>query len=353
MQKYGIGVWLAAVLIPAALSAQSDSPPVPRLQLRVTNVTVVQGMQAKSTWSPLRCDREGNVYLRFYDMAAIRQAPVVRISSDGEDKQEFSLASVPGSQQAEIETFAVAPDGEVGLAVWGPKVDDGKILMFKSDGTFDSDATIKMGPRNTFQMAIFSNGNLLVSGTKEVGLYGKDQPPISAPFTEVLNDAGDLIKEFTLRGDYESPKPSDPVFEKSLRMQPTEITLGDAVAGADGNVYLTRHFGDPTVYVIAPDGSVVRKLRLVPASKAQSYSGIHFSSEGGGQLAVQFSMAETGSNTSASLISTYSAETGQRLMDYEVPHGVGTALACYNSNGFTFVGSNEQHQLAIKEVKPY
>lgn len=69
---------------------------VPRSQLRIEGTTVVQGMTTKPTLGPLRCDRDGNVYLRFYRMSARLGAPVMRIAADGESKQEFSLASVPG-----------------------------------------------------------------------------------------------------------------------------------------------------------------------------------------------------------------------------------------------------------------
>jgi hypothetical protein len=343
--------WLLTLLLGAA-SARMGAPVIPRSQLRITGTTVVQGMMAKPTLGPLRCDRQGNVYLRFYAMGAVLGAPVVRISADGEAKQEFSLASVPGFQQASVDAFAVAPDGEVGLAVWGPKVDDGNILMFKTDGTSDSDATINMGPKSTFQMAVFSNGNLLVSGTKGVKLYGRREPSVSAPFNEVLNDAGDVLKDIALPGDYAPPKPSDPAFEKSLKVQPAEITLGDAISGTDGNVYLTRHFGDPTVYVIASDGSLVKKLRLdPPVSGAQSHGGIHFSSEG--RLAMEFTVVDKESHVSTRVISVYSAETGERLADYETPREVGSGFACYTPNGFTFLGSNEQHQLVINQVRPY
>lgn len=350
MEGWSKAVWVAGLLLPVAMLAQSNSPPVPRSQIRVTRTTVVQGMQASSTWSPLRCDSEGNVYVRFYDISNIGRAPVVRISADGEDKMEFSLAAAPDFGQSSVDAFAVAPDGEVALAIWGPKINDGHILMFKSDGTFDPDSSIKMGSRNTFQIAIFSNGNLLVSGTRSIKLYGKSEPSVSAPFGEVLNNARDVVKDFTLPGDYKAPKPSDAKFEESLKTQPPEITLGDAVAADDGNVYLARHFGDPIVYVIASDGTLVRRLRLEPPPRAGVYSSsIHYSPEGGGRLAIY----SKGPNTPTGLVSIYDAETGKRAVDYELPRGLGSALACYSPNGFTFLGSNEQHQLAIKEARPY
>lgn len=350
MQMHTCGC-LLSLLVGAASGIMGRSV-VPRSQLRVTRTTVVQGMTTRPTFGPLRCDREGNVYVRFYALGVVFEAPVIRISSDGEDKQQFSVTSVPDLQKASIASFAVASDGEVVLAVWGPKVDDGHILMFRTDGTLDSDATINMGSKDTFQIASFANGNLLVSGTRDAKLYGKQKPSVSEPFNEVLNDAGDVLKDLTLPGDYAPPKPSDPGFEKSLYVQPAAITLGDAVSGTDGNVYLTRHFGDPVVYVIASDGSFVKKLRLdPPASGAQVYGGIHFSSEG--RLAMEFDMVDKESKMNTRVISVYSAETGQRLFDYEVPREVGNGFACYTPNGFTFLGTNEQHQLTLNEAKPY
>lgn len=347
------GTFCAALLFFAEALSSRRGQQVPQLHLQVTDTAAVPGTYANATLNALRCDASGNVYLRFYDPGAVFQAPVVRVSADGESKQIFSLDAVQGFRDADITAFAVAPDGSVVLAVWGPKVNDANILSFKSDGTFEPDATIEMGSRDTYQMALFSNGNILASGTQDAAPYGKDGPTVSTVFTQVLDGTGRVVKDLTLPGDYSPPKPSEPEFKKTIGRQPAEITLGDAVSASDGNVYLARHFGDLTIYVIASDGSLVRKLTLKPpTSSAQAHGGIHFSAEGGGQLAVLFSVPTGGLSTGGRLISIYSATTGDRLIDYDAPRQVGAGLACYTPNGLTFIASTKQHQFEVNRVRP-
>lgn len=350
MQNLTRPILLVTVLLAFGVYARAQSP-VPESNLRVVDTLPVQGMSPGSTMGTVRCDAEGNAYLRFYNPAALFQAPVVRISADGEGKQQFSLGSVPGFDQAQITSFAIGPNGDVALATLGGKdANHANIFMFKADGTPDADATIKLGAVNIFQMAIFSNGNLLLSGTREAKLYGKNEPSVSVPFTKVLDDAGEVVKELELPGDYSPPKPSDKTFQKSVGMQPAAITLGDVVAGTDGNVYLTRHYGSPAVYVIAADGSLLRKLTLVPPESSTSLGGLHYSATGGGQLAMAF-LAKHGDQR-VRMISVYSASSGKRLADYLAPREVGSGLACYTPNGLTFIGVTGQGQFAMKEVRP-
>lgn len=355
---------LVAVLLVCVMPAASQSRSIERTDLKVTDSIVVTGMNANPAIPPLHCDSNGNVYIRFYNPRNYFGSPVLRISSDGEKTQSFPLASAAGFEKADINNFAVAPDGSVALAVWGPKPDDGNILVFKSDGTFDPDAIIKMGHISVDQISVFTNGNLLISGTRQERIYGKTEPPVSDPFTEVVDDVGDVIKNVTLPGDYKPPKPSSPGFKKSLYTEPAEITLGEAISASDGNAYLERHTAKPTIYAISSDGSLLRTLHLVPPTKsAQLGVGIYYSEEGGGQLAVPFRIVKPipllegapkserpGMRTVKQFISVYSAQTGKRLADYVVPPDIGAGLACYTPSGFTFIGSTKQHQLELKFV---
>ncbi len=61
---------------------------------------------------PLKCDREGNVYIR---SASSFREPVLKVSPDGQKLADFSLASVPDWEKGEFYDFAIRPDGEVYL----------------------------------------------------------------------------------------------------------------------------------------------------------------------------------------------------------------------------------------------
>lgn len=262
------------------------------------------------------------------------------------------------------------PDGAVAVAVRGEnpktKLGEGYVLRFKSDGTFDPDSTIELGARNPFQVAIFSSGNLLISGTQDDRLYGKGEPAVSIPFTEVINQTGDVVKKLTLEGDPKPPKPSDPDFATKSGEEPAEITLGDAVSASDGNVYLARHSIKPTVYVIASDGFLLHTLKLIPPSPtSRQVGGLHYSDAGGGQIAIVYQTFEESAvpkgqarerspvRVQSQVVSIYNAQTGERLADYRLPAGIGGALACYTPGGFTFLGSTPQHQLVLRQAKPY
>ena len=361
------GVCTLVFLLAMQLAGQSSF--VTQSTLRVYDTISVAGTASSSLQAPQRCDAQGNVYLQFYQPAN-PQSPILRISADGEEKRVFSLASVQDFQNAYIDSFTVTPDGAVAVAVRGQnpktKLGEGYVLMFKSDGTFDSDSTIELGSRNPFQVAVFSSGNLLISGTQDERLYGKGEPAVSIPFTEVINQTGDVVKKLTLEGDPKPPKPSDPDFTTKSGEEPAEITLGDAVSASDGNVYLARHSIKPTVYVIASDGSLLHTLKLIPPSPtARQVGGLHYSDAGGGQLAIVFQTFEQSSapqgkgherppvRVQVQTVSIYNAQTGERLADYRLPPGIGGALACYTPGGFTFLGSTPQHQLVLRQAKPY
>ena len=358
-----------ALLLFLLMQSVPQSSDVTQSTLRVYDTISVAGTTSSSLQAPQRCDAEGNVYLQFYQPTN-PQSPILRISADGAEKQAFSLASVQDFENAYIDSFTVTPDGAVALAVrrQNPKtkLGEGYVLRFKSDGTFDRDSAIELGSRNPFQVAVFSSGNLLISGTQDTRLYGKGEPAVSVPFTEVINQAGDIVKKLTLPGDFKPPKPSDPGFTAKSGEEPAEITLGDAVSGNDGNIYLTRHSVKPTVYVIASDGSLVRTLKLIPPSPtARQVGGLHYSDVGGGQLAIVYQTFEESAvpkgqgrerppvRVQTQIVSIYNAQGGERLADYSVSPGIGGTLACYTPAGFTFLGSTPQHQLVLKQAKPY
>lgn len=326
--------------------------PVPQMTLRVDDTVAEPSLPSTALGEQLRCDASGDIYLRFYKPENPFQAPIERISADGESRQTFSVAQVPGFENASINDFAVGSDGTVVLGLWGPTPGEGTLVEFNSDGTFNSDSTIRLGDVSAFQIGLFASGAVLVSGTTEARLY-KGEPALSVPITEVLSPAGHVIKEVTLPGDVKPPKPTDAAFKMAILKLPDEVTLGDDVPGSDGNIYLMRHFGTPVVYVIGPDGSVVRTMHLSPPAKTASEGAIMQYSAAGNRLAIPFIVTGPDGKTKSEVISVYDAESGERLFDYHVPAGVGAALACYSANRFTFLGHTSQHQLLLTHASAY
>ncbi len=110
----------------------------------------------------------------------------------------------------------------------------------------------------------------------------------------------------------------------------------------------------------------MRTLKLIPPSPTASQGGgLHYSDVGGGQLAIVYQTFEESAvpkgqgrerppvRVQTQTVSIYNAQSGERLADYRLPPGIGGALACYTPAGFTFLGSTPQHQLVLKQAKPY
>lgn len=334
------------------VATKTATAPVPQMTLRVEGTVAVPSLPSAALGEQLRCDAAGNIYLRFYQPANPFEAPVERISADGESRQTFSLAQVPGFENASINDFTVGSDGTVVLGLWGPKPGEGTLVEFNSDGTVDSDSTIRLGDVAPFQIGLFASGAVLVAGTKEVKIY-KNEPAMSVPITEVLNPAGHVIKDVTLPDDVKPPKPTDAAFKTATVKMPDEVALGDDDPGSDGNIYLMRHFGTPVVYVIGPDGSVVRTMHLSSPAKTASEGAIMQYSATGNRLAIPFMVEGPDGKSQSEVISVYDAESGERLFDYRVTAGIGAALACYAGNQFTFLGHTSQHQLMLQHASAY
>lgn len=332
--------------------AKTSTAPVPQMTLRVDGTVPVPSLPSAALGEQLRCDAAGNIYLRFYQPDNPFQAPIERISADGENRQTFSVTKVPGFENASINDFTVGTDGTVVLGLWGPNPREGTLVELNSDGTFDSDSTIRLGGVTPFQIGLFASGSVLVAGTKEVKVY-KNQPPMSVPVTEVLSPAGHVISEVTLPGDVKPPKPTDAAFKMAAAKMPDEVTLGDDDPGSDGNIYLMRHFGTPVVYVIGPGGAVVRTMRLSSPAKTATEGAIMQYSAAGNRLAIPFLVKGPDGKSQGEVISVYDAESGERLFDYHVPARIGAALACYKADRFTFLGHTSQHQLMLQHASAY
>lgn len=352
-------VWLPKPCVAQSSSAPAKSPPVTQLTLRLEDTVPVTAVPAAPLEGLARCDGDGNVYLRFDQPADPMGAPVVRISADGEGVKVFSPPPIANLQGAEIDSFSVSPDGSVDLGLWGwdpqAKKGVGYIATLKDDGSLDH--TTKVGAyMEPDQVAGFSSGQTLVSGTRDARIYGKDQPAVSVPFTEILDFAGNPAKTLTLPGDFQPAKPGDKDFKAQVYQEPAEITLGDAESGSDGNVYLMRHTGKPTVYVISPDGALLRTLHLAPPFPSAS-AGFTIRYGDGGRLALAFAEFVPGLQKAKvfkdMIISVYDAQTGERMVDYLVSPELGGDLVCYTSRGFTFLGRTPQHQLAIQRASAY
>ncbi|MFQ5777102.1 MAG: hypothetical protein ACE5IP_03755 [Terriglobia bacterium] len=323
---------------------------------------------------PVKCDARGNLYIRSHQPLRALAAPVSKITRDGKRAAVFTLASAPGFEEGMFGDFAVDIRGKVYLLAMNKK--GVAIVAYDSDGGYDS--TIK--PEGLFgpaQLAVFPSGEFLASGEKlDERLYGTGEP-----FTAIFDRNGKLIKELSLPQDIWKQPPSDDGTEKVTPSEDGEadekdaplpqdaqgetpegavsiekeqfsraLSVGMAVPAEDGNVYLMRATPDPLIYVIAPGGTVLRRLVIARPSEHSDPSTLHVA---GGKLVVQFSEYDPTGKFKRSLFAVANAESGETLSYYVTGPEVGGALACYTPNGFTFLGSNVAGQLILITTYPY
>lgn len=367
-----IGFVIPAVLLMVVLALSAQEPPMLPLRAR-TSVTAAAD-HSIAIMLPAKCDARGNVYMRSHQPLRALAAPVSKITRDGKRAAVFTLASAPGFEEGMFVDFAVDLRGKVYLLAMNKT--GIAIVAYDSDGDYDS--TIE--PEGLFgaaQLAVFPSGEFLASGEKlEERYYGTGEP-----FTAIFDRNGKLIKELSLAQDIWKESPSGDGSEKVTPSEDGEegekdaplpqdaqaetpegavsiekeqfsraLSVGVAVAADDGNVYLMRATPDPLIYVIAPGGTVLRRLVIARPSEHSEPSTLHVA---GGKLVVQFSEYDPAGKFKRTVFAVANAETGETLSYYVTGPEVGGALACYTPNGFTFLGSNVAGQLILITTYPY
>ena len=118
--------------------------------------------------------------------------------------------------------------------------------------------------------------------------------------------------------------------------------LGDVAAGSDSNVYLLRGTTPALVYVISPAGDVVRKLRVIDAGDPSFVAGDIKS----------FAGRLIGFNGPNSLVMVTDLE-GKTIATYTVDRHKPDwpTLACYDSEGLTFVTVYAEKELYLLKAK--
>lgn len=316
-------------------------------KVRLTAVeSVVSKTETATGFGQLTCDNDGNVYMGPDDPGA----PIRKINAKGELVTSFKPRANPDIDVYAEGHYAVTPDGEVYVHVESETAPHRFILVFKSDGSYST--TIK--PETGFSMvpstiAIFPNGNLLMTGNK----LDRNSKLFIVPFTGIFRSDGKLLKEITLEQNESLP---DTSAMKDLKPgQPLPIISNRAVAwghtepAKDGNIYIMRWGSPASFYAISPGGEVVKRFTVDPGSSAYDPYHMHIS---GNRIAVQFS------NKSFDQIIKIVDLDGQELETYEISptdrqkEQLGV-FACYTMRPerFTFLISDTDYKLKVNQVE--
>jgi len=249
-----------------------------------TELTKISSEFAEVFLEPLRCDGEGNLYLRT-DPSGV--GAIHELNSKGERVALFQPASSSSDVKVNFPArFAIAPDGDVYQLIVAHEISR-YVFVYNRDGSVKSQIKLQKPGLAFFpsMIAVFANGDLLLSGLE----HDKDRNnQVMWPFTGIFAADGTLRRELTLKDDLNihdmaasgDPKVNSPENPSGNRA----VSLGAAETGADGNVYLMRRLSPAIIYAISPGGSV-RRFQVDPGQSDFTPSAMHVV---GNRIAVLF-----------------------------------------------------------------
>jgi hypothetical protein len=294
---------------------------------------------------PLRCDRDGNLYLHaeVFGVSGFR-----KINPKGERLATFDPKVDSHLKQLDlVPTFAIGR-GKLYALVY-PHERTKYLIEYDLDGKYRSTITLDSGyfwfPS---AFAVFQSGEMLIAGRRYA--RGQDNQLTKVPFTGIFKPDGTLLKELQLPDDDELQKraesgerrttvPNDP--GSNLAIDFTQMDSGD-----DGNIYMMRWTNPAIIYVMAPTGEIIRRFNVDPGDADLDPISMQVSEN---RLAVFFLQPQTGFrvlkivNLEGEDVVKYS----QSAKDAVGP--VGAAFACYSANPerFTFLGVTKDRKLRL------
>jgi len=298
--------------------------------------------------APLKCDEEGNLYVRKYARYRPLLGPVARIRKDGKRDALFDPTAFSDLGLDRADAFSPAWDG--GLywiaqkGVVKPRI---YVLHFSSDGS-PSEPVLLAADFEVFTFAPFPSGNFLLSGIERDVTNPKDH---GQTFTAVFLADGRMLARLTLKRSHGARQtgamaPKNPMKGAANAVEPSDtanLDLSDAEVGRDGNLYvMQRSHSSALVFVISSSGEVVRKLRIPGPLPGGTPSAFHVSEN---RLAIGFENDHGHQN----ILVIADAWTGRKIASYSVSSDLAPRFACYSADEgiFTFLTLGEDNTLQV------
>ena len=337
--KCGVAGFVVLVVVRTCLGGGVDRP--------IENVaTVSTRLLAPGRYARLRCDSDGNVYLRVD--TGDRRSPVVRVSHDGKTLTTFSTDTDP--DLSGVQDFWVNDYNDV--FVLGEKGrDEGYVFSYDADAKLKGEVRVDM-PIRPNQIAVFSSGDLLIAGREPVSDTSRRNFANGAPFVGIFNSRGQLIKRIELQKDIK-PNPKRPLLHADLDYA-EEVVNSSTISSDDGNVYFMRRGPTGPIYAISSAGTVTKTMRLVPPRGAVKLSTAKVAR---GTLAAEFilnrldSGLEGPSPVDSVITQIYNLNTGKMMTEYKSVPPIGPDLACYDANSFKYLTVDSDYYLQILETE--
>jgi hypothetical protein len=298
------------------------------------------------------CDEQGGVYTQPFlrdkiGRQGFYEAPIQRIAPGAESTRIFRFEGAI-SEIAEGRTFSVYDDTVYVLVSAKNAV---YVVQFAKNGTVKTQTQLAIDfPLVPSHLAVFDSGEYLVVGL--TGTTGDTTPHLRAPFTAVFATDGHLVKKIYEPEDEDAQQRAegrDPRYLRCCSESGNEFVGLDAdvAAASDGNVYLLHGTSPLLIYVISPQGEVVRKLRIELGSQELTANSIRVYA---GHLAIGFNWID---DTPQTLVKVFDLN-GKWVADYEIHEGANDSdpiLACYNAKGFTMLPRLADKNLRLLTAK--
>jgi hypothetical protein len=261
--------------------------------------------------------------------------PIEKYDPRGRLKASFNIAEA-GVQDLMPLSFFVSKKGEVFQAGGIRGGHDAYVVSYSSDGHVSSKTKLDLKDVSIYNFAVFPTGEMLVGGIEHS--RGPDNADTSHVFTLIADRSGKTVKKMELADDRrikEAFETGDPVVAP-----PGTNGINMAVAGGqvgvaeDGNVYLLRRLDPAIIYGISPAGEIVRRIELksdVPDSLPRNML------VNGTEAAILFG-TDGSQDTEIRIVDLTS---GDLRAIYKPVQSLGTAVTCFDSTTFTFLGARE------------
>lgn len=244
----------------------------------------------------------------------------------------------------------------------GRRLVDG-ILSFDKDGSLISATPLHLSIHMLEKLAVFGNGRFFVTGfneakaapphipgkpitEKQIEGHESKEPPIE-PIGFVVSRHGDLIKRVKLPEDPLSVRHGK-AYGPALRLSGLAEGFESVAAGNDGNIYAMFPTSEPIVYVISPDGLIVRSF-FVPLPAHYTALAMRWAWGFNGLLLESAEIENHGATAEHTLFSVVDPGTGEVVGNYRAGAKLGTVPGCFTQQNIYFLGS-DKGKLVMREA---
>ncbi len=161
----------------------------------------------------------------------------------------------------------------------------------------------------------------------------------------LFDRTGRLVRNIALGADVAADEKHGRPGTNPKSAPPLLAVLGsDGQTGAGGKVYLMVRSDPPVIDVIDVSGRTVRSFNVNPPDSRMAAVSMNLDNN---KLAILFRHSFQGMSHGEDIISVFDLSRGTEITRFSATAELGTVLACFRSNDFVFIGS-EQGSLVLQ-----